>query len=286
MGVSKTQFRYVEKSKSFRRKLGLSRRKMRRLRRHPRRAKKVVVRAKKKKCFAADATVQLADGNTARMDQLRHGDSVLTVTESGATQFREVFFFAHQDAKASSTMTCLAVSGQELCLSGDHFVRAGHSSEWLSSSYMRAQDVVQGMTMWLAKGSEMQAATVEGVALKWKQGLYSPLTTENAMVVVNGVVASIHSEWFLDSITPDSLSWALPSIYETALSGFRFFYHYAGSEWAQSVQQRLNLLEVAHDNDGLAGVVLPYAELLRSELPTALRKLAGVFANQASQYLL
>jgi len=272
LGVSRNQFRTVETSRALRRRLRLSRARMARLRRHPRRARRVVRRTRRRPCFPADALVQLADGNTRRMDALKAGDSVRTLSEDGTSSTHEVFFFAHKDPTVTAPFQCLSTPGAAapLCMSGDHFIMASTTSVWADAQYMRASAVKAGMTVWRADGPVLRPVTVQKVSVEWKQGLYNPLTTADRMIVVDGIAASIHSEWFLDTVTPASLEWVLPYVYDAALGFFRFLYHFAGAEWSQTVQTTLNLDGIATESAPAASLVGPYYTLLTSEVPTAL----------------
>ncbi|EFJ04280.1 hypothetical protein SELMODRAFT_432559 [Selaginella moellendorffii] len=63
-----------------------------------------------------------------------------------------------------------------------------------------------------------------------KLGLYNPLTL-SGNILVNNVVASVHSEWFLDSLF-DALgaSEYLPYAYQSLLAPVRALYNIAGSK--------------------------------------------------------
>ena len=46
-----------------------------------------------------------------------------------------------------------------------------------------------------------------------QHGLYNPFTI-GGDIVVNGVLASSHSDWFLDGVTPDAWAHHLPRVYQ------------------------------------------------------------------------
>merc|ERR1711966_279148 len=61
-----------------------------------------------------------------------------------------------------------------------------------------------------------------------KRGISNPFTLHGELVV-NGVVASSHSEWFLDSIAESlGLVHLLPSAYQLVLAPARGLYHMVG----------------------------------------------------------
>ena len=81
---------------------------------------------------------------------------------------------------------------------------------------------------------------VSDVSRVEKAGLYNPFTL-GGTIIVNGVVASSHSDWFLDT-TFESLGlthW-LPATYQMVLSPVRLLYRILGKDLYISVYQRLD----------------------------------------------
>lgn len=62
-----------------------------------------------------------------------------------------------------------------------------------------AKDVLTGDTIWVMRSILAEAYTVSQVETVSKQGLWAPYTRQGT-IVVNGVVASVHSEWILDGL--------------------------------------------------------------------------------------
>jgi hypothetical protein len=58
-------------------------------------------------------------------------------------------------------------------------------------------------------------AVVTEVSTVLARGLYNPYTLSGT-VVVDGVLASVHSHWFLDAITPPALVPYLPAVYQAS----------------------------------------------------------------------
>ena len=177
-------------------------------------------------CFAADATVELENGEVKTMAQLQIGDRVRT----SATTFSDVHFFSHDDAEvrggetrptvtlppfpplsiplpslqATSTFTILTTaSGHQIAMTGKHYVPL-HPARNLT----RASEVRIGHLLELADGS---TSAVIRVHTERRSGLYNPHTLDG-QIVVDGVVASCYT----GSIEPTlahSLLWPLRTLY-------------------------------------------------------------------------
>jgi len=228
------------------------------------------------------------------MDELLHGDSVLTVTNGQAPEYKEIFFFGHRNPSALSPFRCLHTTSHnsKLCLTNDHFVVASETGEWKDARYVRSENVKTGMTVWELESQHQQQQCVVGkecgemwkkavvgnVTVEWMYGLYNPYTEANAMIVVNGVVASTHSAWFLDSVMPTSLTHLLPAIYETCLTPARALYHLMGAQWASDMQQRLEPELPAQEETSILALVLPYQRVIVGEASAILSQLWTVSA--------
>ena len=161
-------------------------------------------------CFPGDARVTLESGASKRMDALELGDVVQTVdAATGVRSFAPVYLFGHRDPSASSEMVLITTSSGEVhTLSKGHFLPVGVS--WAAREMVRAADVVTNMTLFVADSSGAPSlAKVVSVDRARKTGLFNPFTRDG-IIVVNGIVASEYSEWFLDGIVPARF---LPAIY-------------------------------------------------------------------------
>ncbi|EFJ16220.1 hypothetical protein SELMODRAFT_421866 [Selaginella moellendorffii] len=93
-------------------------------------------------------------------------------------------------------------------------------------------------------------------------GLFNPLTLQGT-IVVNGVAASVHSDWFLDTLFDTfGLTAYLPAAYQAILSPARLLYTLLGPnsylalyKW---IDARINVAEFGTDNGGkiAAGALL------------------------------
>lgn len=132
------------------------------------------------KCFPANATVQLEDGATKTMSQLKSGDRVLV----GGSTFSDVYMFSHQDPTAESDFVRIGVSSSvaALRLTPDHYL-------YVNGKLAVAKTVRVGDTVTLASG---ESAAVTSVAVVRGTGLYNPHTLHGD-IVVDGIKTSIYT---------------------------------------------------------------------------------------------
>eukprot|EP00339_Tiarina_fusa_P015655 CAMPEP_0117055984 /NCGR_PEP_ID=MMETSP0472-20121206/38838_1 /TAXON_ID=693140 ORGANISM="Tiarina fusus, Strain LIS" /NCGR_SAMPLE_ID=MMETSP0472 /ASSEMBLY_ACC=CAM_ASM_000603 /LENGTH=211 /DNA_ID=CAMNT_0004772247 /DNA_START=30 /DNA_END=662 /DNA_ORIENTATION=- len=207
----------------------------------------------------------MASGDTKPVELLRHGDEVATVSTSVRPGTSKVFFFGHREHNATSPFTCIATASRRLCLSPDHYILTSEGG-LDGAVQLRARSVKTGMTVWVESASGMHAASVVSVEEEWRKGLYNPyLVDADHLLVVDGVVASTHSYWFLDGIVPDTAAWFVPSVYDKALSPARALYRLMGPAWAEDVQKRLDLEGAATQEGSLASLVEPFAMVFYTE---------------------
>ena len=104
-------------------------------------------------------------------------------------------------------------------LSHKHFVPVSQKSQQASytqATMKQAQQVHVGEFVWVMQSSVATAYTVKAVAVVSKPGLWAPYTRQGT-IVVDGVIASVHSDWILDGLLerlgrPD----LLPAIYQVS----------------------------------------------------------------------
>ena len=97
-------------------------------------------------------------------------------------------------------------------------------------TYKRAEDVVEGDKMWVAGEFAGALFVVAEISKVTKQGLYNPYTM-GGNIVVNGVVASAHSDWFLDDLFQSlNLVHLLPAVYQAVLTPVRMLYNCMGKD--------------------------------------------------------
>ena len=74
----------------------------------------------------------------------------------------------------------------------------------------------------------------------YRSGFYTPITL-GGNIIVNGVVASAHSEWFLEPYVPKSLSRYLPATYQAMLLPARVIYHLVGPKFARDFDENYDV---------------------------------------------
>jgi len=167
-------------------------------------------------CFPGDATVVTPQGKKA-MSQLKVGDCVLSKRADGTEEpCDEVYMFGHAEHGEQHLYYQLVLtSGATLSLSNKHFIHTAQSPTTLFNQAERkyAQDVSVGEWIWEANGKMSQVTAVER---KLHSGAFNPYT-KSGNIIVDGVVASSHSNWFLDELVPRSATKHLPDIYQAVL---------------------------------------------------------------------
>ncbi|CAL8466183.1 g5719 [Coccomyxa elongata] len=179
-------------------------------------------------CFPSSTVVTVAGRGATRMTELKTGDRVLSVAKDGKPFYDPICFWGHRDGVTMSHFVALDVSAPgrrqaTISLSPRHFLPVGDSLN--TSRYMYARDINPGDKVIVADTSGSAAGTVTAKRLVISEGLYNPYT-KGGHLVVNGVVASAHSDWVLDDVVPTGMVPYLPEIYQAV---FRPIY------WAQQL---------------------------------------------------
>ena len=106
---------------------------------------------------------------------------------------------------------------------------------------------------------------VVAVRTKVDFGAFNPLTM-NGTIVVDGVVASAHSDWFLDGlVSPD----AQAKVYQAILAPVRVAYRAMGPRWIESMTEDAGIVDTVRAATGpgtgpawlLLGLVLTAATI-------------------------
>lgn len=198
-------------------------------------------------CFPAEATVAMADGTVRRMDELRIGDRVAVVRPEGTRGFDEVYLFTHKDAVSTSQYLRLTLaSGRDLALSPRHFIPVASDSaaSWGQRVVKAANEVGIGDVVWYETGEGVTAsAAVTAIATEARTGLYNPLTL-GGTILVDGVAASAHSDWFLDGILSPA---SQDVVYQAMFLPVRALYRVIGPEWTETVAERWGVVDAVRD---------------------------------------
>jgi len=170
---------------------------------------------KQQACFPADALIQTGSGAMLRMSQLTLGTPIATVDAAGKMSSAAVHFFGHKDATKLSLFVHLATStGHDISLSAEHLipVASSPSASWSDRTFKRARTVQLGECLWVKANGSLVLSPVVSVSQHAAWGLYNPYSA-HGVAIVNNVVASEHSEWFLDFMISDANAHYLPALY-------------------------------------------------------------------------
>ncbi len=144
-------------------------------------------------------------------------------------------------------MTLTLASGRALTLSPRHFipVAAGADGAWDARVAKGADEVRVGDFVWSAAGEgRMAVDEVVAVATRAAAGAYNPLTL-NGTIVVDGVVASAHSDWFLDGVVRADTQ---ARVYQAILAPVRVAYRAMGPAWMEAVIERWGVVDLVRES--------------------------------------
>jgi hypothetical protein len=197
-------------------------------------------------CFPATAKVRLEDGSEKAMADVRLGDRVLVARADGRLGHEEVYLNIHKDAAAAAPYVELALaSGRTLTLSPRHFIpTAGAAGEAFAAHVVKAADEVRvGDLVWSRGDGGLASDAVVGARTKVAVGAFNPLTL-GGTIVVDGVVASAHSDWFLDGIVSAD---AQADVYQAILAPARLAYRALGAERMQAVTEEWGVVDAVRE---------------------------------------
>jgi hypothetical protein len=188
------------------------------------------------------------------MSELRVGDRVRSVDGAGKAIYDEVYFFGHADNAKSGHYLNFKLSGSmsHMQVSRRHFLPTcpehGKPCDWADHVHAYAGEVIPGDFIWGAAGDDdITLQNVLEISTIVKEGLFNPYTL-GGKIVVNGVVASAHSNWVLDDWMPASAVQSLPVIYQALFLPGRLLYQLAGPSAADMLD--VNNPQLAGDKHG------------------------------------
>lgn len=201
-------------------------------------------------CFPEQAEVQTPQG-AMRMSELRVGDTIRAVDGNGHVFWDEVYFFGHADEASTGTYMQIELAGLDsptLQLSQKHFLPGCQRAvrcTWSEHLEKYARDFRQGDYIWIAprEQSQLEQRQIVKISSVVAKGLYNPYTL-SGIIVVNGVVASAHSNWILDDLVPASWVEMLPAIYQGMFLPGRVLYHLLCLGGPVALETVVNFLDV------------------------------------------
>jgi len=169
-------------------------------------------------CFPSRATVQAISGARA-IKSLSIGTMLLT--SQGYSPF---FLSGHNDLQAITTMVQFTMaSNHTLTVTPDHYLP-------LSDGVHRsAGRIATGDELLVQVGSDLVPSAITSVDSVEEQGLFNPYTIAGDLVV-DGVLASCHSSWFLEGVVPEA--YIVPA-YEATLAPLGSLYGIAPGWFAR-----------------------------------------------------
>lgn len=199
-------------------------------------------------CFPSDATVRLEGGATKLMRDLMIGDRVQVVRADGSIAYEDVYLMTHKDTnKVSPYLQIVLATGKTLTLSPRHFVPTvqGSDASWDARVLVGANEIKVGDTIWYQNETgAMALAVVSQVAHVTGVGAFNPLTASGT-IVVDGVVASAHSDWFLDGIVSAD---AQGKVYQAIMAPVRGIYSVIGPQRMRTVTEEWGVVDFVRDN--------------------------------------
>ena len=194
-------------------------------------------------CFPGEATVRDETGAAKPMKDVTVGDRVQVVMPDGSLRYEDVYMLTHKDAAtAGSYLEVVLASGQSLTLSPRHFIPTAQDGDgaWEDHVLKGANELRAGDIVWHRAGDgTMLPSTVAAVKQTVATGAFNPLTLSGT-IVVDGVVASAHSDWFLDGIVSAE---AQGQVYQAMFAPVRGIYRVIGPEWMQEITERWGVVD-------------------------------------------
>lgn len=217
------------------------------------------------KCFPAGATVRTAGGLSKPMREVEVGDRLRVLRPDGSVGYEDVYLLTHKDAVgASRYVTLTLASGARLTLSPRHFIPVApepQAPDWKHRVLKGADEVKVGDVVWVEQDDKVQPSMVSEVAAGLEVGAFNPLTLSGT-IIVDGVVASAHSDWFLDGLVSADLQ---ARVYQAVLAPVRLAYRAIGPAWTRRISEDLGVVDAVRDattRPGAAWLAWPAAMLL------------------------
>lgn len=191
-------------------------------------------------CFPGRATVQALGGPLA-VRALFVGTAVLT-----SSGFSPMLLSGHNDAAARTLMLHLTTaSNHTLAVTPDHYLPLP------GGIHKSAGNIVEGDELLIQATEGFQPSLVVGVNFVEEEGLFNPYTVAGDLVV-DGVLASCHSSWFLEGLFDDETK--IVQVYEQLFAPLRIMFHLAPA-WFARFEQEMADEPKALNEVGVIGIV-------------------------------
>ena len=210
------------------------------------------------------------------MTDLKIGDRVAVIRPDGSRGFDDIYLFTHKDQVTSAPYVTLTLeSGRKLSLSPRHFIPVATEpgASWQAHVLKGGNEVRVGDVVWFegTDGTATASPVIE-IANAVRTGLYNPLTL-GGTILVDGVAASAHSDWFLDGLVSADTQG---KVYQAMFLPVRAIYHLIGPSRMETIAERWGVVDFVREATtpsavrtgmvwlvaGLAGVLLALGGVL------------------------
>ena len=184
-------------------------------------------------CFPGNASVELRGGERVRMDALKIGDYVLSIhPTTGKPVYSRVYLWAHRDPHITATFLHIThphghlhISARHLILSGDQRrpvpadqLRVGDSIHFLSPCLSKQEKEGEGEGEERGDSHTLISVPVLHIQTCTQVGYYAPFTN-NGLIVVDGIAASVYTNLSTHSQSDSSNSWLWSGVWHSVTSG-------------------------------------------------------------------
>lgn len=173
------------------------------------------------------------------MDLLRIGDSVLSMRPDATPFLDEIYMFGHKDSPNAKAdfVRLQTISGVSLRLTHDHHVRIERDAKIIKPSA-----VVLGDVVYMISDTDLAPCSGIGPSVSIAQvgGLYNHYTL-GGTIVVDGVIASVHSSSALDWV-PKAVGVSNPTGYQALFAPIRAVYRLIGREQMASFELIIDMV--------------------------------------------
>lgn len=170
-----------------------------------------VVRHVVRSCFPVDTKV-MSEGFSVPIQNAKIG--MLLLSSRGPSPF---FLQGHADADATTSM-------MEIDTLSNHSVKASfdHYFPLVSGTHLAAKSLSLGDELWVQHSGSMVPSPIVGIRVVVARGLFNPYTVAGD-IVVNGILASSHSSWFLEETGMSDAT--IVAAYKVLFSPLLFLHH-------------------------------------------------------------
>ncbi|GFR65653.1 immune-associated nucleotide-binding protein 5 [Elysia marginata] len=174
-----------------------------------------------KQCFPGDAQVWLAEGQSVKLQDVRKGDKILAVNESGELVYDTVYMFGHYEPDAWGWFVVLTTESRSVAVTADHFVFCMKNGKetCLTAGEISVGDmllVCESTEKIEKKGPQPPPVSERVIKVSWetKRGLFAPFT-QSGRLVVGGAVMSCYIN-VLNASTCHAMMWPLRQLYRAS----------------------------------------------------------------------